>query len=131
MEINGINPIAVAIAAVAGCGFGALYYSILGPAWRFSAGISKDQAASPKDVRLIIRALLCQLILAVTLAILVGPFPNLEAAMQIGFVLAVGVIATTMTVNHGYQGKPLSLTFLDSAHWFGVLTVQSIVLAQF
>lgn len=131
MEMSGIDVIAVVVAGLAGFGVGAIYYTILGPAWRFSVGMSKEQAAEIMSAKVMIRALLCQLVLAATLAILVGPDPTLEAGMQMGFILAIGIIAATMAVNHGFQGKPTSLTFIDSTHWFCVLSVQGIILSLF
>lgn len=131
MEMSAINPIACVVAGLAGFAFGAVYYTILGPAWRISVGMSKEQANAIMSAKVMIRAALCQVILAVALSVLAGPEPSLEVGMQTGFILALGVIAATMAVNHGFQGKPLSLTFIDSSHWFGVLTVQGIVLSFF
>lgn len=131
MEMSTIHPIAVIIAGLAGFAFGAVYYTILGPAWRISVGLSKQQASEIMSAAVMIRAAFCQIILAATLSLFAGPEPSLEAGMQTGFFLALGIVATTLAVNHGFQGKPLSLTFIDGTYWFGVLTLQGIVLSFF
>ena len=40
----------------------------------------------------------------------------------------LGFVATTLAVNHGYQGTRWMLTLIDGAHWLGVLLIQGLII---
>ena len=55
--------------------------------------------------------------------------------IKTGLITAVfvwlGFVATTQTVNHGYQGHRWALTVIDAAHWLGVLLLQGAIIGAF
>lgn len=131
MDLSTLDPIAVAAAAVAGFAFGALFYTVAGMPWRVALGKSKEEIDAFMTPSVYMRAAVGQLILAGALALLAGPDPSIAGAMQTGFILWLGVVMSTMMINHGFQGQSRDLTIIDGAHWLGGLTIQGIVLGLF
>lgn len=130
MPLESLNPIAILAAAALSFAFGALFYGIFRRPWMVAAELGEAEVKEAGGAALYIRAGLCQIVLAATLAILAGGTVTVESGMQIGFILWLGVIMTSMAINHGFQGKSGALTLIDGAHWLGVLTIQGIVLGM-
>lgn len=40
----------------------------------------------------------------------------------------LGFVATTLAVNHTFQGAKKELTLIDGGHWLGVLLVQGLLI---
>jgi hypothetical protein len=128
MDLSTLDPIAVAAAAVASFAFGALFYTIAGLPWRVALGKSKEEVDAIMKPPVYARAAVGQVILAGALSLLAGHDPTIAGAMNMAFVLWLGVVMSTMMINHGFQGHGRDLTIIDGAHWLGALTIQAIVL---
>ncbi|MET1416232.1 DUF1761 domain-containing protein [Roseibium sp. HPY-6] len=131
MMFDGVNLIAVAAAAVASFIFGSIWYGVLGKAWMKAAGLTEDQT-KPDPVALGI-TFVCQLIMAFVFAGII--YHTGETSIRTGIISAlmvwVGIVMTTQIINHRFQGRPWSLTFIDGGHWLGVLLAQAIVIGWF
>ncbi len=127
MTFAGISYLAVLIAAVAGFAFGALWYNLLGKSWMAAVGMSDHPRPTPA---LFLIAFAAQLIMAWALAGLIGHLGDITVARSLisGFFVWLGFIATTMTVNHRFQGSRWSLTLIDGGHWLGVVLIMSLVI---
>ena len=132
----GASLITILIATVASWIFGAIYYGALAKPWMAAAGLSekdiKGENGKPNMMPYII-SIFAEFIMAYLLAVLLihtstGGF-SLGSALFSAFLLWLGFVATTQTVNHRYSMKPWSLTFIDNGHWLGVLLVQAAVMA--
>lgn len=130
MAFAGINYIAVLAAAAAGFVFGAIYYTTLGKQWMAAARLNPDDINRSDPVPYIVAAV-AQLVLAYMLAGMVGHLgdASLKGALITAFFLWLGFIATTMAVNHRFQGANASLTVIDCGHWLGVMMVMAVVLS--
>lgn len=131
MLFDGINLIAVAVAGVASFIFGSIWYGVLGKAWMAAASLTEEQTR-PDPVTLGL-ALVCQLVMAFVFAGVI--YHTGETSIRAGLISAlmiwVGIVMTTQIINHRFQGKPWSLTFIDGGHWLGVLIVQGAVIGWF
>ncbi|WP_420334774.1 DUF1761 domain-containing protein [Roseibium sp.] len=131
MMFDGINLIAVAVAGVASFIFGSIWYGVLGKAWMAAAGLTEEQTR-PDPVTLGL-AFVCQLVMAFVFAGVI--YHTGETSIRTGLISAlmiwVGIVMTTQTINHRFQGKPWSLTMIDGGHWLGVLIVQAVVIGWF
>ncbi len=126
MAFEGISYLAVLIAAVAGFGFGAIWYSALSKQWMAAIGFNDPPKPRPAPF---IAAFLCQLFMAWMLAGLIGHLGEVtlpRSLISAGFLWA-GFVLTTMVVNHRFQSLPWSLTVIDGLHWLGVLLVMGLV----
>ena len=75
---------------------------------------------------------LCQLVIAWMLAGVMGHVSQVSVTGGIitAAFLWLGFIATTLIVNHRFQGAPWSLTLIDGAHWLGVQHAKVLCAAE-
>jgi membrane protein YdbS with pleckstrin-like domain len=128
MMFDGVNLIAVAVAAVGSFIFGSIWYGVLGKAWMKAASLSEAQT-KPDPVTLAI-AFVCQLVMAFVFAGIIyhAGESNIRTGIISALMIWVGIVLTTQIINHRFQGRPWSLTVIDGGHWLGVLVVQGILI---
>ena len=136
MEFAGTNYIAVVVAAIASFAFGSIYYTVLGRHWRAAIGKTEEQMKDDgMKPSVFIVAALAQLVMAWVLSGIIGHLGTDQVTVVNGLISAgfvwVGFVATTLAVNHGFQGARKSLTLIDGGHWLGVLLVQGLVIGLF
>jgi Protein of unknown function (DUF1761) len=133
MAFGGINYLAVLVAAIAAFVAGAVYYGALGKPWMKAARINPaDAKMSPV---LFITSFVCELIMAWVLAGVIGHLGDGQATVTNGIVSGafvwLGFIATTLAVNHRYQGFGWDLTIIDGAHWLIVAVLMGSIIGAF
>jgi len=135
MHFAGLSLFAIVLAAVVSFMFGWLWYGILFPKqWMAAAG--KTQAdlkaqGGPTPTPFVI-SFVALLIMAWVLAGVIG-HPGaggitLRSGVIAGALMWLGFVATTLAVNHAFQGVKPILTLLDGGHWLGVLLLQGAVI---
>lgn len=136
MEFAGTNYVAIVVAAVASFAFGSIYYMALSKPWMAALGKTEEQVKTDgmKPSVFIVTAL-AQLVMAWVLSGVIGHLGTDQVTVMNGLISAafiwVGFVATTLVVNHGFQGARKSLTVIDGGHWLGVLLVQGLVIGLF
>lgn len=124
MPFDGINYIAVVIAAVAAFVVGGAYYAIVGKRWMKAAKLPLD--IQPKmGPSLFIVTGVCELFLAFMMAGVIGHLGSvsLTNGLIAALSLWIGLIMPTMTINHRYQDFGWDLTLIDGVHWLLVTLV--------
>jgi hypothetical protein len=136
MTFSGINYAAVAIAALAGFGLGAVWYMVLGGVWLRAIGKTRDEldreSGASKALPFVI-ALVALLVMASMLAGIMGHLGDVSvrSGLITGFFCWLGFVITTMGVNHAFgHAKPM-LTLIDGGHWLAVLLIQGAVIGAF
>jgi hypothetical protein len=133
MNFLAVNWLAIVLATVASMALGAAWYGVLSKQWLEASGRTKEDI-DPKDFMPYVWSVIVQLVMAYFLAVLT---PALNGAMTIGHGLQVaalmwlGFVLTSMILNHRYQGRPWSLTVIDSGYILAALLVQGVVLGIF
>lgn len=134
MSFAGLNWIAILLAAVAGFGFGAIWYGIFGRAWMKAAGITEEDIKGADGTKKqsplpFIIAILANLIMAFTLAGFMG---HMVLDIKHGLITAglvwLGFVLTTVMVNYSFQMRPISLSAIDAGHWLGVLLIMGCII---
>lgn len=133
MQYAGTNYWAIMLAAAASFMFGAVWYGALAKAW--AAAVGKTEAeikqAGPTPVLFLV-AIVAQLIMAWVLAGMIGHLGPGRVTLRNGIISGAfvwfGFVATTLAVNHGFQGARRSLTVIDGGHWLGVLLIQGAII---
>ena len=125
--------LAVVVAAAASFVFGSIWYMALAKPWAAAQGKSaSDFKPSPGPF---LTAIIAQLVMALVLAMIIALIASTGDAVKNGLVTAamlwLGFVATTLCVNHAFQGCKAGLTVIDSGHWLGVMLVQGLVLGLF
>lgn len=135
MEFAGMNPVGIGVAAMASYVFGSVWYMALGKPWM--AALEKTEAEIKKNMSAVpfIAAFLCQVVMAIVLAGVIGHLGADAVTIRNGVISAlmiwVGFVLTTLIVNHRFQGATWSLTAIDGGHWLGVLVIQGLAIGWF
>jgi len=131
-----LNYLAILLAAIASFAFGAAWYGALAKPWLAARGAAEEPAMArlgPLPVPYLI-AFVAELVMAWMLA---GILLHLEqgglaAGVRNGLISAaflwLGFVATTLLVNHSFQGAKMALTVIDGGHWLGVMLIQGAIL---
>jgi hypothetical protein len=134
MSFAGVNYIAVIIAALAGFGLGAVWYTILSKPWMHAAGKTEAdrQQGSANAVSFII-SILALFIMALMLAGIMGHLGDVTVRGGVisGFFVWLGFVITSMGVNHAFAGAKPMLTLIDGGYWLAVLLIQGAVIGAF
>lgn len=138
MDSGALNHVAVIVAAIASFAFGAAWYGTLAKYWMAARGVTaadmeKERAEKGAIPLPYIIALVAEIIMAWMLA---GVMVHLQLGglsvsprhgMISGLFLWFGFVATTLVVNHTFQGTKRALTLIDGGHWLGVLLIQGAI----
>lgn len=132
MAFAGTNYLAVVIAAAASYCFGALYYGLLAKPWLAATGRTEDDVKANSSILPYVVAIIALLVMATVLAGVLGHLGPGQVTLRNGVVSALfvwaGFVATTLAVNHAFQGAKRSLTLIDGGHWLGVLLIQGTII---
>ena len=133
MAFSGMNYLAVVVAALAGFGVGAVWYTIFGKAWLGALGKTEDDVKCGGGIAQalpFVIALVADLVMATMLAGLMGHLGGIsvEHGLISAFFVWVGFVITTMGVNHAFSGAKPSLTVIDGGHWLAVLLAMGAVI---
>ena len=133
MDFSTVNWLAVIVAAVVAWLFGAAWYMGLSKPWLKAARL--DPATMKKSPLPFVISFIAELVMACIMALVVGAMtggePTLVAGLVFGFVLWLGFVITTLSVNHRYEGFGWGLTIIDGGHWLGVLLIMGAVIGWF
>ena len=131
MSFGGANYIAILVAAVAAYLAGAIYYGWLGKTWMKAARI--DPAEAKMSLPLMVSGFVCELVMAWVMAGVIGHFGDVTISTGLisGFLLWLGFMATTLTVNQRYQGFGWNLTIIDGIHWLIVALLMGGIIGAF
>jgi hypothetical protein len=141
MIFGGMNYLAIVIAAIAGFGFGAIYYMSLARPWMNAQGWSPEEQAqhmrgelNPSKMPFVV-AILANLLMAWVLAGVIGHLGPGQVTIRNGLISGafcwLGFIVTTMSVNNAFSARKPALTFIDAGHWLGVLLIMGAVIGAF
>ena len=135
MHFAGLSLFAIVLAAVVSFMFGWLWYGILFPKqWMAAAGKTEADLKAqggPTPTPFVI-SFVALLVMAWVLAAVIGHLGpgaiTLRSGVIAGALMWLGFVATTLAVNHTFQGAKPVLTLLDGGHWLGVLLLQGAVI---
>jgi hypothetical protein len=133
MPFAGVSYLAIIIAAFAAFIFGAVWYILLGTRWLSALGKSEGDLKAMSSPVPFVTTGVALILMAWMLAGVLGHLGTVDVwhGIVTGFFLWLGFAATTMTVNHRFQGLPWSLSFIDGGYWLGVLLIQGAIIGAF
>ncbi len=128
-----MNYVAVIIAALAGFGLGAVWYTVLAKPWMHATGKTEaDRQEAGHTIPFAI-AILALFVMALMLAGVMGHLGDVTVRGGVisGFLVWVGFVITSMGVNHAFAGAKPMLTLIDGGYWLAVLLIQGAVIGAF
>lgn len=133
MAFAGLNYWAILVAAAASFLFGGVWYGMLSKPWMAALGKTEAEIKAGRPLPLLFGiTIVAQLVMAWVLAGVIGHLGPGQVTVRNSLISALfiwlGFVATTLAVNHGYQGSRWSLTAIDGGHWLGVLLIQGAVI---
>lgn len=137
MAFAGINYLAIVLAAAASFLFGGVWYGALSKPWLAAVGKTEDglKAEGSSLPGLLALTFVAQVVMAWTLAGILGHLGAGQVTVRTGLITAalcwLGFVATTLVVNHGYQGHVRALTLIDGGHWLGVMLIHGAIIGWF
>lgn len=132
MNFAGLNPLAIVLAALAAFVWGALYYNLLSKPWMRAARLD-IAAVKARPLRpMLVVSFAAELVMAWVLAGLIGHLGEGQVTLRNGLISGLfawaGFMATTLAVNHRYEGFGWDLTLIDAGHWLGVALLMGAVI---
>jgi hypothetical protein len=142
MSFAGINYLAVVIAAIAGFGVGAVWYSFLfQKPWMEAMGITaaamqaRASGAAPSTPLplLLGGSLVGNLVMAFILSAVLHALgaASFGGGIGIAFLVWLGFVITVMGVNNAFGMRNPMLTVIDGGHWLVVLLVMGAIIGVF
>lgn len=123
-----INWFAVLAASIAGFVVGFPWYGALfGKAWRKAVGVPDDAQAGNMG-RIFALSFVFQLIMAVNLAMFLGPDVNAMTGALYGFLAGFGWVAFALAVNALYEQKSWQYMLINGGYWSVTFTLMGLVL---
>ena len=135
-ELQNINYMAVAIAAIAsyGLGFAWYHWAVFGETWANALGLTKEEADNTEGLGgAFIISLISGLLKAICVALLMAA-ANISGVLSgafFGVVISVVFIATSLGYYNGFARAPSKLTLINSAHSIIELTLIGAIIGIF
>lgn len=134
MDFAGINYIAVLVAAVVGFLVGWPWYMTFSKPWLKAIGKDPETPPHPTPVPFIFLGI-GLLVMAWVLAGLIGHLGQGQVTILNGIISGLfvwaGFVATTMTTNYAFQGRPFTLSLIDGGYFLLVLVLQGAIIGWF
>ena len=134
MNFAGLNPLAIVLAALAAFFWGALYYSFLSKPWMRAARLDRAAIEARPIWPMLVVSFLAELVMAWVLAGVIGHLGEGQVSLRNGLISGLfawaGFMATTLAVNHRYEGFGWDLTAIDAGHWLGVALLMGAVIGE-
>lgn len=130
LQLGGVNGFAIVVAAVAGFGLGALWYSpvLFGGRWMELTGKQHEELGNPAVPMAL--GFVMTLLAAFVLAVLIGSLEmtGLAGGSLVGAVAGFGLIATAFATNYAFHRFPPRLWLIDAGYFALYAVVMGAVL---
>jgi Protein of unknown function (DUF1761) len=131
----GVNYWVVFAAGLASFLFGAIWYGILSKPWMAALEKSEEQLkasagfAVPMAITIVAQLFMAWVFAGLLAHLLKGGVPaGVRNGMLSAAFIWAGFVATTLSVNHAFQGTKRTLTLIDGGHWLAVLLIQGAII---
>ncbi|NDV88371.1 DUF1761 family protein [Aurantimonas aggregata] len=130
MSFTGFSPLGVIVAALLAFAFGFGWHRAVEKSWMTASGYGGRPALKFGPLAIVF---LAELVMAAALAGIVGHIGavTIGNALITGVLIWAGFVLTTIVVDHSYEARSRKLTYLNAAHWFGVIVIMSVVIGLF
>ena len=127
--MEGINVLAVLVAAVSSFVLGGVWYSplLFGKKWSRDAGMENKQGGHP--ARVFGTAFVFALIAACAFAWLLGPDPAPQEAVHEALLVGIGFVATSFGINYQFANRSFAMWLIDAGYHILQFVLYALVLA--
>lgn len=129
MNIEGINWLAVLLAACSAFVLGGLWYGpLFKNAWGRENGIDPNAQPSRHPAKMFCTAFLAALVAAAAFAIILRADPPLFIAVHAGFLTGLAYVAMSFGINYAFAGRSFKLWLIDGGYHTLQFTIYGLVL---
>lgn len=126
---SNLNLFAIVAAAVAAFVVGGVWYGpLFGKAWMAEFGFAEEDLAGKNQAKIFAGTLLLNLVMALNLAMFLGPTANVAFGISAGFFTGLGFIATLLGVFYLFEGKSMKLFLINSGFAIVSFVVMGFIL---
>ena len=131
---EGVNFLAVGLAAVLSFALGALWYSpvLFAKPWMAAHGYTEETLKAKMEKSagpMYVVSFVCWFVMATVLAMFAAHgAQGVPGVLHTGLILWIGFAATTSLTNNMFTDKPLKLWFIDAGYQVASVVVMSVVL---
>lgn len=131
MDISQLNWLAILVATGAAFALGGVWYGpVFGKVWQRLAGITDEDIQQANPAKIYGGAFCLNLVMASALALLLQmhPAPALGTGINIGVLLALCFIATSMGINYLFQQRPFTQYLIEAGYMVVLMAVMGAIL---
>lgn len=129
MNVEGINWLAVLVAAVSAFMLGGLWYGpLFKHAWCRENGMDPDAPPKRHPGKVFGTAFLAALLAAAAFAVYLGQAPRLLVAVHAGFLIGLAYVATSFGINYAFAGRSLKLWLIDGGYHILQFSLYGLIL---
>ncbi len=130
MIFGNVDWVALPVAFAASYAFSAAFYIALSKPWLAAIGKTEAEIKAGAGPLPYIIAIVGQLVIAYVLMNLMFALDMQTpvGGVTLAVTLWIGLVMTTMTINHRFQMSSWAHTVIDGAHWLGVLLIQGLAI---
>jgi hypothetical protein len=131
VDFSQLNWPAILVATVAAFGLGGVWYGpLFGKAWQKLVGLSDEQLQQGSPAKTFGGAFVLTLVMATALALLLQlhPAPDLLSGANIGVLLGICLIATSIGINYLFARRALALYLIEAGYMVALMTLLGAIL---
>ena len=130
--MEGINLIAVLVAAASSFALGGLWYSpkLFGNAWNRESGKGPKESGGHHPARVFGVSFALSLIAALAFAFWLGPAPTLRTALTFSLIAGACFVATSFGINYQFGGRSTTLWAIDGGYHIGQFLLFGLVIGM-
>ena len=129
MSFEGINWLAVLVAAASAFMLGGLWYGpLFKNAWCRENGMDPDAPPKGHPAKVFGTAFFAALVAAIAFAVYLGPMPSLHVALHAGSVIGLAYVATSFGINYAFAGRSFKLWLIDGGYHTLQFTLYGLIL---
>lgn len=129
MNIEGINWLAVLVAALSAFLLGGLWYGpLFRRVWCRENGIDPNVPPSAHPAKIFGTAFLAALVAASAFAIILRANPPLFIAVHAGFLTGLAYVGMSLGINYAFAGRSLKLWLIDAGYHTLQFTLYGLIL---
>ena len=131
MNIEAMNWLAVAVAALSAFVIGGLWYGpLFGKAWQSLCGLSDEDIQQGHPAKIYGGAFALNLVAAfgMSMVLQLHPAPDLGSGLNVGVLIGLAFVATTFGINYLFASRPFRLYLIDAGYMVVLMSVMGAIL---
>ena len=130
MDISTINWLAILVAAISSFALGSLWYAkpVFGGIWQKLIARTDEEIKNASMVKIFGLSFLLTLVMAINLAMFIGPDQGAAFGLFAGAAAGIGWVAMSLGVNYLYEGRSFRLWLINAGYMSLALAIMGTII---